>query len=107
MADASDHSALLTWAGIAATALGGLFGHLHLRVNRLEDRMAGIRAELQAALGGGDDKLWAELAEMRRDELAFRERLLREVASKDDIRDLRASVERLAADLGGLRVGGI
>jgi hypothetical protein len=99
MSDASE-SALLAWAGVVATAVAGVLGHLHLRINRLEDRVRGDRAALHAEVGGGDDKLWQELAEMRRDEAAFRERLLREMASRQDVRDLRASVERLMSDLG-------
>lgn len=99
MSDASEHG-LLAWAGVVAAAVAGLLGHLHLRINRLEDRVSGDRTALQAEVGGGDDKLWRELAEMRRDEAAFRERLLREMASRQDVRDLRASVERLTSDLG-------
>ncbi len=105
MSGASDHG-FLAWIGLAVTAIGGLLGHLHLRINRLEDRVSGNHVALQAQLGGGDEKLWVRLAEMRRDETAFRERLLREMASKSDISELRASLERLAADLNGRRGGG-
>ena len=105
MSGTSDHG-LLAWAGLAVSAIGGLLGHLHLRVNRLEDRVAGGHAALQRQLGGGDDKLWIGLAEIRRDETAFRERLLREMASKADISELRASLERLTSDLNARRIGG-
>ena len=105
MSGTSDHG-LLAWVGIAVTTIGGLLGHLHRRVNRLEDRIGADHAALQAQLGGGDDKLWIGLAEMRRDETAFRERLLREMASKSDISELRASVERLASDFNLRRIGG-
>ncbi len=105
MSDTAGHG-LLAWAGIAVSAIGGLLGHLHLRVSRLEDRVSDGHAALQAQLGGGDDKLWLGLAEMRRDEVAFRERLLREMASKADISELRASVERLASDFAHHRRGG-
>lgn len=104
MSGASDHG-LLAWVGIAVTTIGGLLGHLHRRVSRLEDRVSDGHAALQAQLAGGDDKLWIGLAEMRRDETAFRERLLREMASKSDISELRASVERLASDLTHRRIG--
>lgn len=105
MSDATDHG-LLAWIGLAVSAAGGLLGHLHLRVNRLEDRVDGSHAALQAQLGGGDDKLWVGLAEMRREETAFRERLLREMASKADISELRGSIERLTSDFTMRRGGG-
>ncbi len=92
---------LLAWASLVLTAIGGLFGHLHLRVNRLEDRVAANHTTIQDELGTGDDKLRDRIDEMRRDDADFRERLLREMANKDDIRELRASVERLMP--GGAR----
>ncbi len=99
--DSAAATGLMAWAGLVLTAIGGLFGHLHLRVNRLEDRVAENHTTIQDELGTGDDKLRDRIDEMRRDDADFRERLLREMANKDDIRELRASVERLTP--GGAR----
>ena len=90
---------------LLATTIGALFRRIHTRVDRLEQRIEKVHGVLQSAVDGGDDKLWVSLAEMRRDEGAFRERLLREMASKSDISELRASVERLASDLTHRRIG--
>jgi demethoxyubiquinone hydroxylase (CLK1/Coq7/Cat5 family) len=95
MSSQSSGGSFLAWAGLALAALAGLLGHLHLRVNRLEDRVASNHTDMQTEMGSGDDKLAARMDEMRRDDAAFRERLLREMASKDDVRELRASIERI------------
>lgn len=74
----------LTDGGFLHWLMGAVFtvgmavvANFHLRINRVEQ----IARQ-------GDEALWAELGAQRTSGQEFRERILREVASKQDIRDL-------------------
>jgi len=81
----STDGGFLQWiVGIALMLGTAVVGNLHLRIGRVEQ----VARE-------SDDAIWAELTAQRNSGQEFRERILREVASKQDIRDLEIRLTEL------------
>jgi hypothetical protein len=77
------------WAlGIATTIVLSAFGHLHLRLNRAEEAARKEAAEAEEAAREGDREIWAELDKQREASGKFREHVLSQMVTKDDIREM-------------------
>ena len=51
--------------GTAIAGAVAAFGHAHLRINRVEDRLQELRRDTESEAIAGDAKLWNEFKELR------------------------------------------
>lgn len=84
--------------GIIVTLVGGAITQLHVRLNRSDDKVSGLETRMQHEMSEGDRQLWVELRAQQADATAFRERMLTNMATKTDLRDVE---RRIIAALNG------
>lgn len=92
----------LEWVigGLGAIASAAL-AHVHLRINRVEDAMRANEAKAADDTLKGDKTLRDLLDERVRSDSEFRERVLREMVTKADMRDLANELRQSIRDLLG------
>ncbi|MDA8251083.1 MAG: hypothetical protein M0Z28_18195 [Rhodospirillales bacterium] len=112
MTDQSTMSTLEWILTAAVAAIIAAFGHAHVRINRVEDDAKKDIDEVRKAVSDvqtrasedtlrGDKALHDLLDERERADRAFRERVLREMVTKDDWRQFSTEIRQFIRDLSG------
>ena len=78
--------------GIFVTLVTGAFAQLHVRVNRSDDKLNNVEDKMHKIANDGDDHIWQELREHQRSNTVFRESVLTNMVTKND---LQASERRI------------
>ena len=74
-----------------------IIGWLHLRLNTIEKTGAAAVASSDSKAVDGDEKIWAALEAHRKDQTAFREKVLEQMTTKTDLNQME---QRLMGVLG-------
>lgn len=94
MAEAPDGSLLVWISGTAVALITAAFGHVHKRMNRMDDAQ-------NAARTAEADKLWKAVNSERNASRDFREKILEKMVTQQDLRDFE---RRLLAALAPHRL---
>lgn len=77
---------LFEWIiGGIGTVASIFLGNLHVRHNRMEDRLSAVERDARETAATGDNALWSELRTMSDKNQTFREDMLRNVVTKADL----------------------